>query len=163
MMRTPEGQPQVTQRQMSQLEAVLGSHARSGQQFDAWDAAYGPIGADGYPIRLWDRRTGHIDKTVAAYWRDKGYDLTWNIKTNWSKIGSSLAGKIHMYVGDMDNHYLNLAVYAMENEASKLTNPKANFTFDYGRPMKPHGWQPMTNAELVRMMDRFRTEHRTQP
>lgn len=163
MMRTPEGQPQVTQRQMSQLEAVLGSHARSGQQFDAWDAAYGPIGADGYPVRLWDRRTGHIDKTVAAYWRDKGYDLTWNMKTNWPKIGPSLAGKIHMYVGDMDNHYLNLAVYVMEAEASKLDNPKANFTFEYGRPMKPHGWQPMTNAEMVRMMDRFRSEHRTQP
>jgi hypothetical protein len=163
MMRTPEGQPQVTQRQMSQLEAVLGSHARSGQQFDAWDAAYGPIGADGYPVRLWDRRTGHIDKTVAAYWRDKGYDLTWNMKTNWPTIGPSLAGKIHMYVGDMDNHYLNLAVYIMETESSKLTNPKANFTFDYGRPMKPHGWQPMTNAELVKMMDQFRSAHRTQP
>src|ERR1035437_6368296 len=163
MMRTPEGQPQVTQRQMSQLEAVLGSRARSGQQFDAWDAAYGPIGTDGYPIRLWDRRTGHIDKTVAAYWRDKGYDLSWNMKTNWPKIGPSLAGKMHLYVGDRDNHYLNLAVYIMEEEASKLTNPKANFTFEYGRPMKPHGWQPMTNAEMVRMMDKFRMEHRTQP
>ncbi len=163
MMRTAEGQPQVTQRQMSQLEAVLGSRARSGQQFDAWDAAYGPIGADGYPVRLWDRRTGHIDKTVAAYWRDKGYDLTANMKTNWPTIGPSLAGKIHMYVGDMDNHYLNLAVYIMEEEASKLTNPKANFVFEYGRPMKPHGWQPMTNAQMVRMMDKFRAEHRTQP
>jgi hypothetical protein len=163
MMRTPEGQPQVTERQMSQLEAVLGSHARSGQQFDAWDAAYGPIGADGYPVRLWDRRTGHIDKTVAAYWRDKGYDLTQNMIVNWPKIGPSLAGKIHMYVGDMDNHYLNLAVYIMEEEASKLTNPKANFVFDYGRPMKPHGWQPMTNAEMVMAMERFRLEHRTQP
>ena len=163
MMRTPEGQPQVTQRQMSQLEAVLGTHARSGQQFDAWDAAYGPVGSDGYPVRLWDRRTGHIDKTVAAYWRDKGYDLTWNMKTNWPTIGPALAGKIHMYVGDMDNHYLNLAVYIMEEEASKLTNPKANFTFEYGRPMKPHGWQPMTNAEMVRMMDKYRMEHRTQP
>ena len=163
MMRTPEGQPQVTERQMSQLEAVLGSHARSGQQFDAWDAAYGPVGADGYPIRLWDRRTGHIDKTVAAYWRDHGYDLVWNMKTNWPKIGPQLAGKIHMYVGDMDNHYLNLAVYIMEEEAKHLTNPPANFVFDYGRPMKPHGWQPMTNVEMVRMMEKFRAERATQP
>jgi len=163
MMRTPEGQPQVTEREMSQLEAVLGSRARSGQQFDAWDAAYGPIGADGYPIRLWDRRTCHIDKAVAAYWRDKGYDLTWYMKTNWPKIGPSLAGRVHVYVGDMDNHYLNLAVYAMEAEAAKLTNPKPNFTFEYGRPMKPHGWQPMTNAELVRMMEQFRNQRRVQP
>src|SRR5205809_6203648 len=72
-------------------------------------------------------------------------------------------GKMHVYAGDMDNHYLNLAVYLMEQEASKLKNPEANFTFKYGRPMKPHGWQPMTNAELVRMMERFRAEHRVQP
>ncbi len=48
---------------------------------------------------------------------------------------------MHVYVGDMDNHYLNLAVYLMEQEASKLKNPEANFTFEYGRPMKPHGWR----------------------
>lgn len=163
MMRTADGQPQVTQRQMSQLEAVLGSKARSGQQFDAWDAAYGPIGSDGYPRRLWDRLTGHIDKEVAAWWRDKGYDLTWLMTKEWARIGPSLAGKMHVYVGDMDNHYLNLGVYLMEEAAAKLDNPKANFTFEYGRPMKPHGWQPFTNAELVRMMDRFRRDHATTP
>ena len=57
----------------------------------------------------------------------------------------------------------NLGVYLMELESAKLTNPKANFTFDYGRPMKPHGWQPMTSAEMVRMMEKFRSERRTQP
>jgi len=163
MMRTAEGQPLVTTRQMSQLEAVLGSRARSGQQFDAWDAAYGPIGDDGYPKRLWDRLTGKIDKEVAAYWRDQGYDLVWYMKTKWPQIGPSLAGKMHVYVGDMDNFYLNLAVYLMEFEASKLENPKADFVFEYGRPMKPHGWQPMTNSELLRMMDKFRSAHEGRP
>jgi len=163
MMRTAEGQPQVTQRQMSQLEAVLGSRARSGQQFDAWDAAYGPIGADGYPVRLWDRLSGHIDKDAAAWWRDKGYDLTWSMTHDWPKIGPQLAGKMHLYVGDMDNHYLNLGVYLMEEAAAKLTNPKANFVFEYGRPMKPHGWQPMTNAEMVRMMEQFRRTRSVTP
>jgi hypothetical protein len=163
MSRTPEGQPLLTQRLMSQLEAVLGSKARSGQQFDAWDAAYGPIGADGYPKRLWDRRTGTIDKSAVAWWRDKGYDLTDNMTRNWPSIGSALAGKMHVYVGDMDNYYLNLAVYRMEDAASKLASPPANFVFEYGRPMKPHGWQPMTNAELVRMMDKFRGDHTVRP
>jgi len=163
MSRTPEGQPLLTQRLMSRLEAVLGSRARSGQQFDAWDAAYGPMDADGYPRRLWDRRTGTIDKSVAAWWRDKGYDLTENIVRNWSRIGGSLAGKMHVYVGDMDNYYLNLAVYRMEAAAAQLTNPRANFIFDYGRPMKGHGWQPMSDAELVRMMDAFRRTHAVRP
>ena len=156
MSRTPEGQDLLSFRLMSRLEAVLGDKARSGQQYDAWDAAYGPVGADGYPRRLWNRLTGVIDKDAAAYWRDRGYDLTWNLRQNWPRIGPSLAGKMHVYVGDMDNYYLNLGVYLMEQETAKLDNPKANFTFEYGRPMKPHGWQPFTNAELVRMMDRFR-------
>jgi len=163
MSRTPEGQDLLSFRMMSRLEAVLGDKARSGQQFDAWDAAYGPVGADGYPKRLWDRATGVIDKSVAAYWRDRGSDLTWNLRQNWSRIGPQLTGKMHVYVGDMDNYYLNLGVYLMEQEAKKLTNPPANFTFEYGRPMKPHGWQPFTNAELVRMMDAFRRSRMTTP
>jgi hypothetical protein len=156
MSRSAEGQPLLTQRLMSQLEAVLGSKARSGQQFDAWDAAFGPIDSAGYPVRAWDRATGIINKAAVAWWRDKGFDLTNDLVQNWTKIGPSLTGKLHVYCGDMDNYYLNLAVYRMEDASAKLTNPKANFTFEYGRPMKPHGWQPMTNAELVRMMAKFR-------
>lgn len=159
MSRTPEGQPLITQRSMSQLEAVLGSRGRSGQQFDAWDAAFGPTDADGYPHRVWDRATGVIDKSVVDWWRDKGYDLTNDLVQNWGKIGPELTGKMHFYVGDMDNYYLDLAVYRMEDTAAKLTNPRANFTFEYGRPMKPHGWQPMTDAELVRMIAKFRAAH----
>jgi hypothetical protein len=153
MSRTPEGQPLLSMRMMSRLEAVLGSHERSGQQMNAWDAAYGPVGPDGYPKPLWDKLTGHIDKDVAMYMRDHGYDLTYYLQQNWSRIGPSLAGKIHVYVGDMDNYYLNLAVYRMEDALRSMTNPEANAVFEYGRPKKPHGWQPFTNAELVRLMD----------
>jgi hypothetical protein len=153
MSRTPQGQPLLSMRMMSRLEAVLGSHERSGQQMNAWDAAYGPVGPDGYPKPAWDKLTGHINKDVALYMRDHGYDLTYYLTQNWSRIGPSLVGKIHMYVGDMDNYYLNLAVYRMEDALRSMTNPKAEAVFEYGRPMKPHGWQPFTNAELVRLMD----------
>lgn len=163
MSRTEEGQPLLSERMMSRLEEVRGTRARSGEQFDAWDAAYGPIGNDGYPKRLWNRLTGTIDQSVVAWWRDKGYDLTANLVRNWPKNGKALEGKMHVYVGDMDNYYLNLAVYRMEEASAKLENPKADFTFEYGRPMKPHGWQPMTNAELVRMMDQFRAAHAVHP
>jgi len=162
MMQTEEGQPQVTVRQMSQLEAVLGTKARSGQQFDAFDASYGPAGADGYPRRLWDRRTGTIDKEVAEYWREH-FDLTLYLTRNWSRIGPSLTGKVHTYVGDMDNHYLQLAVYLMEEETARFVKPAADFTYEYGRPKKPHGWQPFTNAELVRMMEAFRQRRQIRP
>lgn len=154
LSRTPEGQVTLTMREMSRLEAVLGSHVRSGQQLAAWEAAYGPVGPDGYPRRLWDDLTGKIDKEVAAYMRDNGYDLRYNLEKNWSRIGKDLIGKIHVYVGDMDNYYLNLAVYLLEDFLKNTVSPQAEAEFEYGRPTKGHGWQPMTGAEMVRAMAR---------
>ena len=152
MSREEDGQPRTTVRQLARLEEVLGSRVRGGQQLQAYDAVYGPVADDGYPQPLFDRRTGTIDKSVAAYWRDHGYDLNYYVEQNWSRIGKDLAGKIHVYVGDMDNYYLNLAVYRMQHTLESLTGPKADAVFEYGRPMKPHGWQPFTNAELIRIM-----------
>jgi hypothetical protein len=149
--RAEDGQPQITVRQMAQLEEVLGSRVRGGQQLQAYDAVYGPVAEDGYPKPLFDRKTGTIDKTVVAYWRDNGYDLNHYLATNWSRIGRDLDGKITVWVGDMDNYFLNLAVYKMEETFRRL-NGKA--TFRYGRPMKPHGWQPVSNAEMIRQMAR---------
>jgi len=149
MSRTEDGQPGTTVRAMARLEEVLGTNIRGGQQFQAYDAAYGPLGDDGYPRPLFDRQTGTIDKEAAAYWRDNGNDLNHNLEQNWARVGPDLDGKIHVYVGDMDNCYLNLAVYRMEETLKRLG---ARATFEYGRPLKPHGWQPFTNAELVRLM-----------
>jgi hypothetical protein len=154
LSRDANGQVTLTMREMCQLEEVLGSRIRSGQQIAAWDAAYGPVGKDGYPRPIWDRRTGKIDREVALYMRDNGYDLRYNVETNWAKLGPDLVGKIHVYCGDMDNYYLNLAVYLLEDFLKAADHPKAEAVFEYGRPMKPHGWQPFTNAELVRMMER---------
>jgi len=152
VMRTSEGQDEITLQQFSQMEDVLGSHNRSGEQIEIWDAAYGPVGDDGYPKPLWDKKTGKIDHSVALYMRDHGYDLSYNIRTNWATLGPKLRGKIHVYVGDMDNFYLNLAVYKLEEEMKKLTNPACECDFQYGRPMKGHGWQPVKTAELVKWM-----------
>jgi len=152
MMRGTDGQPRTTMRQMSQLEAVLGSHGRSAEQMNAWDAVYGPVGPDGYPEELWNKRTGTIDRSVADYMRDHGYDLRAYLARNWQTIGPDLVGKVHVYVGDMDTYYLNLAVYRLQDFFAQTTNPHYVGTFEYGRPMKPHGWQPFTNAELVQMM-----------
>jgi Putative esterase len=150
--REPDGQVTVTEQQESQLEEVLGTHGRSGQQFDIWDAVYGPVGSDGYPEPLWSNQTGKIDHRVADYMRDHGYDLTYYLQRNWANIGPSLVGKIHIYVGDMDSYYLNLACYDMEHFLKNTTDPYYDGTFEYGRPQKGHGWQPATQENMVRMM-----------
>jgi hypothetical protein len=152
MQRTDEGQVLVTMRQMSQLEEVLGSHGRSAQQFEAWEAVYGPVGTDGYPRPLWDKLTGRIDPQVAKYMRDHGYDLRYYLEQNWARIGPQLAGKLHLYCGDMDNFYLNLAVYRLEDFLKSTSNPAYGGSFEYGRPMKGHGWHPMNQAQLLRIM-----------
>lgn len=140
MMRDPHGQVIVTMRQMSQLEAVLGSKRRSGQQLDIWQAAYGPVGEDGYPKPLWDKLTGEIDHEVAEYY--KKYDLYNYVKENWSWLGPKLVGKLHISCGDMDHFYLNEAVYEFEKFLERTKDPYYAGSFQYGRPRKGHGWTP---------------------
>lgn len=152
LMRGNDGQPIISMRQYSQFEDVSGSHGRSADQLEAWESVYGPVGEDGYPRPLWDKRTGHIDHEVLAYMRDQGYDLGWYLAQNWSKIGAGLAGKIHVDVGDMDNFYLNLAVYDLQAFLDTVSTPRARATFHYGRPTKGHGWQHGTQAQMLREM-----------
>src|SRR6185437_12291354 len=55
-------------------EPVLAPPGRSADQWDIWQAVFGPVGADGYPAQIWDPLTGAIDHSVAQYWHDH-YDL----------------------------------------------------------------------------------------
>ena len=150
--RTIEGQPVGSVRQLSRLERAQGSRGRSGGQIDAWNAAYGPTGEDGYPRRLWDLETGVIDRDVAFYMRDNGYDLRHYLEENWSRIGPDLVGKIRIYNPEMDQFYLPYAVYLLEEFLEGTTDSHYGGEFVHGRPMKGHLWSPFTNAELVRRM-----------
>lgn len=148
--RTVEGQVVWTLRQLSRFEDVLGSRGRSGYQLEGWEAVYGPADEDGYPKPLWDKQTGAIDRDVAEYMRDNGYDLRVYAERNWRTIGPKLAGKLHFFTGDMDDFYLNLAVYRFEEFLRSTTDPPSDAKFTYGRPMKGHSWHAFTWAELVR-------------
>ncbi len=150
--RESDGQPGNTVRQLSQLEDALGTHGRSGQQLEAWEAVYGPVGDDGYPKPVWDKKTGTIDHSVAQSMKDHGFDLRAYAASHWPEIGPDLVDKIQIRVGDMDNFYLNLAVYLFEDFLKTTTHPAAHGTVLYGRPMKGHGWQGQTNADLLREM-----------
>ena len=124
------GQVDVTLRDYNHLELVLGTNSRSGDQFDIWQAVYSPMGADGYPQPIWDKKTGVIDRQVAAYWKEN-YDLRHILERDWQTLGPKLRGKLHLYCGDMDNYYLNNAVYKMEAFLKKA-DPPADAFVDYG-------------------------------
>jgi hypothetical protein len=150
--RSPDGQSENTVRQVSQLEEVLGSHGRSAQQLEVFEAVFSPMGDDGYPKPLWDKQTGKIDHDVAKYWREHDYDLLDYMRRNWPTLGPKLVDKLYFGVGDMDHGYLNLSVYLVEDFLKTSENPHVDGTFVYGRPMKGHGWHPMLQAEQVKLM-----------
>jgi putative esterase len=116
---------------MNHRELALGTKSRSGQQWDIWEAVYSPQGEDGYPVRMWDKKTGEIDHEVAKYWQEN-FDLRYILERDWDKLGPDLAGKINIYCGEMDNYYLNNAVYLMEEFLESTTNPYYGGDVDYG-------------------------------
>lgn len=125
------GHIQSTIREENHLELVLGTSSRSGQQWDIWEATFSPQAADGYPERIWDKMSGTINPEVAAYWREH-YDLRYILERDWEKLGDKLKGKIHIYCGDMDNYYLNNAVYLMEDFLESTSDPYYDGEVLYG-------------------------------
>ena len=137
-MRDYLGHTLITTQEINAYELALGDHGRSGEQFDIWQAVYGPVGADGYPQPIFDKVTGEIDHSVAEYWRQH-YDLEAILERDWAKLGPALAGKIHIYVGSDDTYFLNNAVYRMEDFLNSATNPPYGGEVTYG-PRAEHCW-----------------------
>jgi len=138
-MRDYLGRPVATLEEVNRLEFVLGPNSRSGGQWDIWQAVFSPVGADGYPKPIWNKRTGEIDRSVASYWREN-YDLVHIMQRDWEKgLGEKLRGKIHLYVGELDNYYLENAVYLAQEFLESTRNPKFEGVIDYGRRAE-HCW-----------------------
>ncbi|MBC7896888.1 MAG: hypothetical protein H7066_15835 [Cytophagaceae bacterium] len=124
------GHVDASLQEMNLYELAVGTKGRSGDQWDVWESVYSPVGDDGYPRRIWDKETGTIDPVTAQYWKEH-YDLSWILKRDWTKLQPDLKGKIRLYVGDMDNYYLNNAVYEVE-KFLKSAQPPADAVVDYG-------------------------------
>jgi hypothetical protein len=125
------GRVSTTLEETNHRELALGTKSRSGDQWDIWEAVYSPVGPDGYPKRIWDKLTGEIDRAVAEHWREH-YDLVHILKRDWKTLGPKVQGKLFIYVGDMDNYYLNNAVYLAEEFLEGTTDPYYGGEVDYG-------------------------------
>jgi hypothetical protein len=138
-MRDYLGRPVATLEEVNRLELVLGPNSRSGGQWDIWQAVFSPVGTDGYPKPIWNKRTGAIDRDVASFWREN-YDLVHIMQRDWEQgLGEKLRGKIHLYVGELDNYYLESAVYLAQEFLESTRNPKFEGVIDYGRRAE-HCW-----------------------
>jgi hypothetical protein len=113
----------------SDMEVVMG---RGGQLF-SFEAVFGPKGKDGQPRPLYDRRTGVVDpKTVDAW---KKYDIRLVLEERWKELGPKLAGKLHVYMGEVDTFYLDGATRFLGQSLKKLGSDAVVEIF----PGKDHG------------------------
>ena len=146
------GHVNATLEEMNHRELALGTHSRSGEQWDIWQAVYSPTGDNGYPQPIWDKLTGEIDPEVAEYWKEN-YDLRYILERDWDQLGTKLQGKIHIYCGDMDNYYLNNAVMLMEDFLENTRDPYYAGEVAYGDGAE-HCWNG--DPELPNAISRLR-------
>jgi len=153
--RDANGDTEFTIRLEVLKENVLGagdSYTLSGGQWGAWNATFSPRGADGKPVPLWDAKTGKIDHAVAEQW--KKYDLRIFVEQNWQSLAPKLRGKLHIWVGEADDYFLNNGVHLFDDFISKA-EPKFDGSILYNRTGR-HGWNPKPFAETMKeMVQRF--------
>ena len=133
----------------NRYELVVGDKSRSGGQWDIWEATYSPVGADGYPQRIWNKETGAIDHSVAEKW--KRFDLLHILRTKWASLGPKIAHKLNVYVGDMDSYLPERRGRKSSPRSSARTdNPKWTGEILFER-RAPHCWGPSAQ-QLVQKM-----------
>jgi len=71
---------------------------------------------------------GLVDTTIREM---NTLELSYILRRDWATLGPTLRGKLHIYVGDMDNYYLNNAVYLVE-EFLKTAKPAFEGEVGYG-------------------------------
>ncbi len=149
--RTIDGDTVYTVRHECQIENVLGlgDHwVMGGKDWASWNAAYGPRGVDGRPKALWDPKTGVIDRSVVEHW--KQYDLRLYVEKHWPQLGPKVNGKIHVWVGDADDYFLNNAVYRLKATLERQRQPAFQGSIVIAQ-RQPHtsGW---SDQEMLRQM-----------
>ncbi len=77
---------------------------KRGGQLRSFEAVFSPVGADGEPLKLWDRESGRINPAVAKAWQK--YDIRLILEHNWDTLGPQLQGKLNIFTGDRDTFYL---------------------------------------------------------
>jgi hypothetical protein len=149
--RDLNGDVRFTIRHECRMENALGagdSWTMSGEQWGAWNAAYGPRGEDGRPRPLWKPLTGEIDRATSEHW--KNYDLRLILQQNWAALAPKLRGKINIWVGESDDYFLNNAVHLLDAFLSKASPPYEG-RIVYG-PGKGHCWLGISELDMMKEM-----------
>ncbi len=124
MYRDPQGERRPLARvngkvmlwydEFDRMEELVGP----GGQLHSFEAVFSPRGADGRPVRVWNRQTGEVDTQAAEAW--KRYDIRLILESQWATLGPKLAGKLHVIMGDADTFYLEGATRLLQESQAQL-------------------------------------------
>jgi hypothetical protein len=149
--REVNGETRYTMRHEVQKEIVMGRQDRwtlSGKDWGAWNAVFGPRGPDGLPAPLWDGKTDKIDRKVLEHWQQ--YDLRLRLEKYAAVLAPKLRDKLHIWVGDADDYFLNNAVELLD-EFLKKAKPSFEAKITFGR-RGGHDWHILSEKEMVEQM-----------
>jgi len=138
VMRSTMGEPMISLRDFIAYENALGdsdTYLNSGGQFSAHTALYSPRGENGLPKPLFHPATGEIDREVAEHW--KKYDFRIYAEENWTTLGPKLQDKVYIWMGDMDQFYLNPATRVFSEFLESTKEPASNAEIIF-TPMAGH-------------------------
>lgn len=108
----------MTVREENLMEEVLGPRNTSAQQWDSWQAVFGPRAADGNPAALFDPITGEIDRAVAARYR--AYDIGHMVRSEPDRYIPLLRRRVRVIVGSEDTYSLDEAVILLRDDINRL-------------------------------------------
>lgn len=119
-------------------EEVLGPGNTSAQQWDSWQAAFGPRAKDGTPAPLFDPRTGVIDSKVAQSYRK--FDIADRLRKDPKKYAPIFSQRVRLCVGELDNFFLNEAVALLKAdvEAQPVSGVQAESRHGYIKIIAGH-------------------------
>lgn len=142
----PEGAEIPLVRQGEKWVMMLKTYAQQeyaksdhGGQFASFDAVFSPRATDGRPMKLFDRKTGKIDREVADAWQK--YDISLILKNNWDRLGPLLSGKLHIYMGTLDTYRLEGALKLMKADLEAIHSDAEILLVegrDHGTLFRPH-------------------------
>lgn len=161
VQRDLNGEVRISMKDFADQERLIshtGHYINSRSQLGIYDQLFSPRDSNNQPTPLFNQETGIIDSLVAEHW--KKYDLLLYTKENWDKIGPKLQGKIFIWMGDMDNFYLNTALRKYDEFLKSTENPASDAEIIF-EPMKGHCAGASQRARINKTAERIEEINRS--
>lgn len=126
------------------MERVYGE----GYQMGSYESVFSKKGGNGKPSQLFDRKTGMINIQVSENW--KKYDIRHLIENAPKDFLEKISGKIHIYVSNDDDYYLDLAVKGLKEITDKLD---FDIEFEFFDGLGHSIWSDSLRRKIHQQMD----------